>query len=401
VFTKDAFLRKYALYDSTLFLLFLTGFLIGGILLSSSSLFIRKSYGHFEHFTHYNNRGDGVGKYYAYEQIEPEYTRPNEPAKIIFSIQDENSNDVRNVETLIEIYEAYTGDRIKVYPWTFRDVGDFSLYYQFPKSGNYQIVLSIANTADKDSISSYNDGIQSGNRVDPPRDTLSSTRNCNCDRAVFSISVSENFGNIYSSVMLAVVIGPIVVFGLVLGLTFRTRRKNKSLYPNLTNKEALKWSVMLLAIAGGLVHIAIFSEHASLRLEYSIFLLAAGGIQIAYGVLYILVTLVGESIMTTTTADIIKEKKQEEESVFIAAIKAYYGKTMLVNLFGLIGTGVLIGLYTYAIVFPPPLSPNNEPEHIDFAGILAKSIELFLVIGIVYLMLWEKKRMQRQIIHIK
>jgi hypothetical protein len=379
------FNKKYILYICILLLL-LNGFLLNESLLSSysfsSPFFIQKSYAHFEHFTHYNNRGEGVGKYYVYQAVEPDYVHHNQAAKIMFSIQDNDGNDVRNVVTMEEIYAADTGERVKAYPWTRQETGDFELEYNFPRNGNYQIVISVAN----DATGSNSRGI------DPPRDTLGSTLNCNCDRAIFNISVSENFGNIYSSVMLAVVIVPLIVFGLVLGITFRGKRRNKLLYPNLTNTEALKWSVMLLAIGGGLVHLAIFSEHASLRLEYSIFLLAAGGIQITYGVMYIMITLAGQ-LTTISTRD--------EKLDSTAAAKSYYRKTVIVNLFGLLGTGVLLGLYTYAIVFPPPLSPNNEPEQVDFAGILAKSIELFLVIGIVYLLKWEKKRLQHQILHIK
>ena len=46
------------------------------------------SYAHMEHLTHYNQGGDGVGKFYAYEVIEPEYAHPGEPARIVFTIQD-------------------------------------------------------------------------------------------------------------------------------------------------------------------------------------------------------------------------------------------------------------------------------------------------------------------------
>ena len=46
------------------------------------------AYAHFEHFTHYNNRGGDVGPHYAYEALEPEYAGPNEPVAIMFSVQD-------------------------------------------------------------------------------------------------------------------------------------------------------------------------------------------------------------------------------------------------------------------------------------------------------------------------
>jgi hypothetical protein len=49
------------------------------------------------------------------------------------------------------------------------------------------------------------------------------------------------------------------------------------------------------------------------------------------------------------------------------------------------------------VIFPPPLSPNNQPEDIDAAGILAKSTEVTLVFGILYLMKTEKKRFEKRI----
>ena len=102
--------------------------------------------------------------------------------------------------------------------------------------------------------------------------------------------------------------------------------------------------------------------------------------QIVYGVVYTLLVLTGEV-------------KAKETSV--QAIREYYNKTVGVNIFGLIGTGILLGLYTYAVIFPPPLSPNNQPEDVDAAGIIAKSIEVFTVIGILYLMRLEKRRLAR------
>ncbi|MGI0037116.1 MAG: hypothetical protein ACRD99_02005, partial [Nitrososphaera sp.] len=75
----------------------------------------------------------------------------------------------------------------------------------------------------------------------------------------------------------------------------------------------------------------------------------------------------------------------------------HYRKTVAVNLFGLFGTAVLIGLYIYSVTLPPPLSPNDRPEDIDFPGILEKAVEVFVVIGIAYLMKLEKRQMQRQL----
>src|SRR5207247_1639857 len=142
-----------------------------------------------------------------------------------FSIQDGNGNDVYNVLTMVEIYAEKSGERLKVYPWTQRDSGDFSIYYTFPDIGNYQVVLSIANK--KDPISH--------NGIDPKRNALTN------------------------------------------------------------NKEGVKYLVLLFAIGAGCVHLAVYSEHGSVRIEYSIFLLAAAGSQVGYGILYVLLSLTDES----------------------------------------------------------------------------------------------------------
>jgi hypothetical protein len=337
-------------------------------LLAASLLLIVASapaYAHFEHFTHYNNRGDGIGQYYAYEQLEPEYAKPNEPVAIAFSIQDTDGHDTYNVDTMVEVYSAETGERLKAFPWTRQEIGDFQVYYDFPKVGNYQIVLSLA----KD--------VASRNNIDPPRNTLLGTTGCNCDRAVFNVSISNNFGAIWTITMIVAVTGPLAVFGGVLAWNYSSRKKR-----GITGSrvETARYVIMLAAIAGGIVHLAVYAEHASLRLEYSIFLLTAGGMQIVYGVIYTLLVMIGE------------EKGREPSA---QAAREYYHKTVGVNIFGLIGTGILLGLYTYAVIFPPPLSPNNLPEEVDAAGIAAKSIEVFIVIGILYLMRLEKYRLSR------
>jgi hypothetical protein len=328
----------------------------------------QKAYAHFNHFTHYNNRGDTVGPYYAYEALDPEYAAPNRPTALLFSVQDNDGHDTYNIVTMVEIYSIATGERLKAFPWTKEDVGDFQLYYNFPSVGNYAIVLSVATGG----------GPVNLNSIDPPRDTLISTAGCNCDRAVFNVSVSTLFGAIWTDAMYGAVIGPITLFGIVLGIVYWGRRKDGHKPETF---ETVKWIIMLLAIAGGLVHLSVFADHASLRIEYSIFLIVAGIMQIRYGVSYILLTLKSSPA-------------RFRDPVYS---RSYYKKTLGLNLFGLLGTAVLIGLYTYAVIFPPPLSPNNQPEDIDAAGILAKSTEVTLVFGILYLMRTEKKRFEKRI----
>jgi hypothetical protein len=345
---------------------------MAALLLISSSLLMsmtmQKAYAHFDHFSHYNNRGDTLGNYYAYEALDPEYARPNDPTALMFSVQDRDGHDTYNIITMVEVYSDATGERLKAFPWTKQDKGDFQLFYNFPNIGNYQIVLSVAR----------GDGPVNLNAVDPPRSTLVGTTGCSCDRAIFNVSVSDSFGTIWNTAMAAAVIGPLVIFGSVLGVVQMGKRKKGMPSERF---EVIKWIIMLLAIAGGMVHLAVFAEHASLRIEYSIFLIAAGIMQIRYGISYTLLTL--------------KSSNARFRDHIYA--RSYYKKTVGLNLFGLLGTAVLIGLYIYAVTFPPPLSPNNRPEDVDVAGVLAKSTEVALVFGIVYLMRAEKKRLDTHI----
>lgn len=317
------------------------------------------AYAHFDHFSHYNGRGGGVGQYYVYEKLEPDYAEPGEPTAIMFSVQDHDGRDTYNIETMVEVY-ASSGERLEAFPWTRQDVGDFQVFYTFPQVGSYQIVLSIA------------DGQVNTNAIDPPRRALSSGAGCNCERAIFNVAISQGFGTIFNSTLAGAVFGSLGIFGAVLGMTYWSRRKSGRVVT--APGDTMRYIVMLAAIAGGLVHFAVYSGHASLRLEYSIFLIVAGGMQVTYGILYTLLTL--------TAATSGRTRPHE-----------HYRNTVAVNLFGLVGTAVLLGLYAYSVTLPPPLSPTGQPEHVDVAGILAKAIEVFTVIGIVYLMILERRRL--------
>ena len=321
------------------------------------------AYAHFDHLAHYNARGGGVGAFYVYLQLDPDYTAPEEPAAIMFSVQDGEGRDTRNIETMVEIY-ASSGERLDAFPWTKQDVGDFELFYTFPFEGSYQVVLSIAT------------GEVNSNSIDPPRSTLAGRAGCECERLVFNVAISEDFGTIFVSTIAGAVFVPLVLFGGVLGLTYWSKKKSGKYVSG--PGDTVRYIVTFAAIAGGLVHFAVYSGHASLRLEYSIFLIVAGGMQVTYGVLYTMLTLV-----SSTSG---RDRPQD-----------HYRKTVAVNLFGLFGTAVLIGLYIYAVTLPPPLSPNDRPEDVDVAGILAKAVEVFVVIGIAYLMRLEKRQLTRQL----
>jgi hypothetical protein len=317
------------------------------------------AYAHFDHFSHYNGRGGGVGQYYVYEKLEPDYAAPGEPTAIMFSVQDHDGRDTYNIETMVEVY-ASSGERVTAFPWTRQDVGDFQVFYTFPQVGSYQIVLSIA------------DGQINTNAIDPPRRTLGSMAGCNCERVILNVAISQGFGTIFNSTLAGGVFGSLGIFGAVLGMTYWSRRK-KGRFVTAPG-DTMRYIVMLAAIAGGLLHFAVYSGHASLRLEYSIFLIVAGGMQVTYGILY--------TLMTLTAATSGRARPHE-----------HYRNTVAVNLFGLVGTAVLLGLYAYSVTLPPPLSPTGQPEHVDLAGILSKSVEVFTVIGIVYLMILERRRL--------
>jgi hypothetical protein len=330
------------------------------------------AFSHLEHLPHYNGGFSGVGKYYIFQGMEPDYPRPEEPAGIVFSIQDNKGNDMTNIVTMVEVYDEKSGDRIAVFPWTKHDVGDFRLYYTFPKIGNYILVVSVVD--DSPTIE---------NRIglaSPARSTLLDRSDCDCERGLMNISVTNNFGTIYYGSIFTGIFMGIAVLGVVLALIFLKRRKT-IMSSNIKDKQVLKYCILLLAMASGFVHIAVFPGHASLRIEYSIFLFAAGAAQFTYGIAYVLISL-NESKISNDTA----------------SVRNHYRKTAVLNMFGLIGSSVLLGLYLYSVIFPPPLSPNNVAEQVEVAGILAKSTEAILVGGVVYLMVWERRRYRTELV---
>lgn len=330
------------------------------------------AFSHLEHLPHYNGGFSGVGKYYIFQGMEPDYPRPLEPSGIVFSIQDNKGNDMNNIVAMVEIYDEKSGDRIAVFPWTKHTIGDFRLYYTFPRIGNYILVISV-----------LDDSPDSNSRIglsSPPRSTLLDRSDCGCERGLMNISVTNNFGTIYYSSIFTGIFMGIAVLGAVLGAIFLKRRKS-IMSADIRDRQVLKYCILFLAMASGFVHIAVFPGHASLRIEYSIFLFMAGAAQFAYGIVYVLVSLNNSKISND-----------------LASVRNHYRKTAVLNMFGLIGSSILLGLYLYSVILPPPLSPNNVAEQVEVGGILAKSTEAILVGGVVYLMIWERRRFSSELI---
>ncbi len=340
---------------------------------SSSFSYVQFAEAHFSHLAHINAGGFGISeKYYVNEQTDPEEPIPNQLAQIMFSVQDRNGQDVHNIIAMVEVY-ASNGTRISVFPWTKLDIGDFNVPFVFPKVGMYQIVISV-----------LNDGVSTSqilNTIPPPRALLNDNTGCNCERGVLNVAVSNTFGSIFNIVLYIALFGTVFALGVILFWMYWSRRKNP-LFTAISKYDSLKYSVLLFALGASVVHLAVYPEHGALRLEYSIFLLSASGIQLAYGISYILLIFSDDNTIDN------RLKKSDR----LLVTKQYYKKSLILNLFGLIGSLFLILLYLYAITFPPPLSPNSRPEDVDLSGIVDKSLEVILVVGILILMRYERRR---------
>ena len=230
---------------------------------------IPNSFAHLEH----SSAGDKIlGKFIIYIGLEPSIPKPTQPTEIIFSVQDKNGNDLYDIETMVEIYHNIKETRVYVSPWTEQEIGDFSIPYTFQDAGIYQVVLSI-----------LDDNAEKNNLV-PPRQFLTATSECNCVRVLFNVAISENWTNIWNTMMIIVVVLPSTVFGLAMAVNYRNLKRRPQ--SNFTRQELLKYIVLFLALAGGLVHLSIYIEHSPQRIEYSLFLLLAAISQIGFGTLF-------------------------------------------------------------------------------------------------------------------
>lgn len=176
--------------------------------------------GHFDHITYYNSESFGVGnKYHIDQELMPEYARPNESSRILFSIQDTRGNDVSNIFVMVEIYSA-DGHRLYLYPWTNLAIGDFDVPYTFNKSGNYQVVLSILN---EDAARPHG-----SDAIPEERIMLTNNMGCNCERAVFNLSISETYGLISTLATYGIIFSILLIITVTIVWILKQRRKNKT-----------------------------------------------------------------------------------------------------------------------------------------------------------------------------
>jgi hypothetical protein len=309
----------------------------------------------FAHLEQKSSGGVIVGKYYVYIGFNPQNPIPGEKTKMIFSIQDNQGNDIHDIQTMIEVYNTKQQERLFLESWSTKKVGDFEVPIIFDEKGTYQVVLSIS------------DEIDDKSHVVPPRNTLSGTSGCGCIRALFNVTVSDDWNNIWNSLMVIIVVLPFSVFGYALFVNYRKKNSKRKLH----SYETIRYIIIFLAFAGGIIHLTIYVDHVPLRIEYGIFLLLAAITQIGFGVLF----------LSTLLLDSTKDGQSQYD----------HRRNKAINLFGLIGSLVLLGLYFYVVNFPAPLSPENHPEEIGLTGVIAKSLEISLIIAIIYSMKSERK----------
>jgi hypothetical protein len=387
--------------NSALLVIFSALIFSGINVLFLASINVPASHAHLDHLPHYNSGGNRYswGNYSTFIALEPEYgVAEQHPTAIEFSIQDRSGNDVYNVTTMVEIYETATGQRIHVFPWTFQKIGDFILFYTFPQIGSYQIVLSIL---DDNKDSSTNGQLNLIGTADPPRTLLSNIKDCQCERTIFNISISPAYGFVQNMMYAVIIILPLAVLGSILVWKYRSLRSKIGIVTGmqavLNRREAVRYLVMLLAIGGGALHLAVFQDHATLHVYYSLFLLAAAASQVAYGIIFVLVTLSRDVELRDLEKNGAYGKMDRTEEIRKKIIHNHK-RNMIVNMFGLCGTSVLIGLYVYSVIFPPPLSPTNSAEEVDIGGLIAKLLEILLVIGIIFIIKWDREEIKNNLV---
>jgi hypothetical protein len=68
-----------------------------------------------------------MGRYYAYQALDPEYAKPKQPTAILFSVQDYSGNDVHNIRQWWRYMMQTLVDESKHCLGLFKILGTFRL----------------------------------------------------------------------------------------------------------------------------------------------------------------------------------------------------------------------------------------------------------------------------------
>ena len=81
------------------------------------------AYAHFEHFTHYNNRGGDVGPHYAYWSTCIEYVA--QTSLLLYVQRSGPWWRYIHINTMAETILPQQANVLKAWPWTQQEIGDF------------------------------------------------------------------------------------------------------------------------------------------------------------------------------------------------------------------------------------------------------------------------------------
>ena len=146
----------------------------------------------------------------------------------------------------------------------------------------------------------------------------------------------------------------IFALGITVGLV--SSLKYKSNYSNLRNIGIITISVTILSISAGIIHLLLIQEHMKESFMWGIFFLLSGIAQIIFGI------IIG----------IIDKLSPIKKSML------YY--------FGIIGNTLLVGIFVFVRLFPPPFSSEASPiNELEPNGIIIIITEILTIVLLAYI----------------
>ena len=146
----------------------------------------------------------------------------------------------------------------------------------------------------------------------------------------------------------------IFALGITVGLV--SSLKYKSNYSNLRNIGIITISVTILSISAGIIHLLLIQEHMKESFMWGIFFISTGISQIIFGI------IIG----------IIDKLSPIKKSML------YY--------FGIIGNTLLVGIFVFVRLFPPPFSSEASPiNELEPNGIIIIITEILTIVLLAYI----------------